>query len=130
MNPPYSHGIERGHDSRTGARHLRSAWNRLPPAGGSSRSCLNGSIARGSGGAEGAVSLRLNAAVERAFVKQGTGITTRLLVLDKVEGSNEPVAIRTNDFASWSILSMPCRLAQLDRFLNNRASRLVRRFVW
>src|SRR3546814_9469598 len=23
MNPPYSHGIERGHDSRTGARHLR-----------------------------------------------------------------------------------------------------------
>ena len=24
MNPPYSHGVERGHDGRTGARHLRS----------------------------------------------------------------------------------------------------------
>src|SRR3546814_947856 len=33
MNPPYSHGIERGHDSRTGARHLRSAWNRLASGG-------------------------------------------------------------------------------------------------
>src|SRR3546814_12344887 len=33
MNPPYSHGIERGHDSRTGARHLRSAWNRLAAGG-------------------------------------------------------------------------------------------------
>ena len=29
MNPPYSRGIERGHDSRTGDRHLRSAWKRL-----------------------------------------------------------------------------------------------------
>jgi hypothetical protein len=33
MNPPYSHGIERGHDGRTGARHLRSAWKRLLPGG-------------------------------------------------------------------------------------------------
>src|SRR3546814_2850972 len=33
MNPPYSHGIERGHDSRTGERHLRSAWNRLARGG-------------------------------------------------------------------------------------------------
>jgi hypothetical protein len=52
-------------------------------------------------GIKGPISLRLNAAIERAFVKQGTGITTRLLVLDKVEGGNEPVAIRTGDFASW-----------------------------
>src|SRR3546814_3653325 len=29
MNPPYSHGIERGHDSRTGGRPFRSAWKRL-----------------------------------------------------------------------------------------------------
>lgn len=33
MNPPYSHGIERGHDSRTGGRHLRAAWRRLASGG-------------------------------------------------------------------------------------------------
>lgn len=48
MNPPYSHGIERGRDSRTGSRHLRSAWNRLASGGGLSRSCLNGSTVRSS----------------------------------------------------------------------------------
>src|SRR3546814_13176857 len=41
MNPPYSHGIERGHDSRTGARHLRSAWNRLA-SGGDRKSVVEG----------------------------------------------------------------------------------------
>src|SRR3546814_3510327 len=33
MNPPYSHGIERGHDSRTGGRSLSSAWKRLLTGG-------------------------------------------------------------------------------------------------
>lgn len=99
MNPPYSHGIERGHDSRTGARHLRSAWNRLA-TGGRLVAIMPEwfDCARFLAGVKGPVSMRLNAAVERAFVKHGTGITTRLLVLDKVEGSNEPVAIRTNEF--------------------------------
>src|SRR3546814_3488949 len=49
-------------------------------------------------GVKGPASLRLNAAVERAFVKHGTVVTTRLLVLDKVEGANVPIAIRTNGF--------------------------------
>jgi hypothetical protein len=99
MNPPYSHGLERGHDGRTGARHLRSAWNRLAPGGRLVAimpewfDCLR-FLAR----VKGPVALRLNAAVERAFIKSGTGITARLLVLDKVEGPNEPVAVRTNDF--------------------------------
>ena len=99
MNPPYSHGIERGHDSRTGSRHLRSAWNRLA-SGGRLVSVMPEwfDCAKFLAGLKGPISLRLNAAVERAFVRQGTGITTRLLVFDKVEGSNEPVAIRTNDF--------------------------------
>lgn len=99
MNPPYSHGIERGHDSRTGSRHLRSAWNRLA-SGGRLVAIMPEwfDCAKFLAGLKGLISLRLNAAVERAFVKQGTGITTRLLVFDKVEGSNEPVAIRTNDF--------------------------------
>jgi len=99
MNPPYSHGIERGHDSRTGSRHLRSAWNRLA-SGGRLVAIMPEwfDCAKFLAGLKGPISLRLNAAVERAFVRQGTGITTQLLVFDKVEGSNEPVAIRTNDF--------------------------------
>lgn len=99
MNPPYSHGIERGHDSRTGSRHLRSAWNRLA-SGGRLVAIMPEwfDCAKFLAGLKGPISLRLNAAVERAFVRQGTGIATRLLVFDKVEGSNEPVAIRTNDF--------------------------------
>lgn len=112
MNPPYSHGIERGHDSRTGSRHLRSAWNRLAPGGRLVAimpewfDCAK-FLAR----LKGPVSLRLNAAVERAFVKQGTAITTRLLVLDKVEGPNEPVAIRTSDFRQLAELvnALPAR---------------------
>jgi len=99
MNPPYSHGIERGHDGRTGARHLRSAWNRLAPGGRLVAIMPEWfDCARFLAGAKGPVSMRLNAPVERAFMKNGTGITTRLLVLDKVEGANEPIAIRTNEF--------------------------------
>jgi hypothetical protein len=99
MNPPYSHGIERKHDSRTGSRHLRSAWNRLA-SGGRLVAIMPEwfDCAKFLAGLKGPISLRLNADVERAFVRQGTGITTRLLIFDKVEGSNEPVAIRTNDF--------------------------------
>ena len=112
MNPPYSHGIERGHDSRTGLRHLRSAWNRLV-SGGRLVTIMPEwfDCARFLAGAKGPVSLRLNVAVERAFIKNGTGITTRLLVLDKVEGPNEAVSIRTNVFRQLAELvdALPAR---------------------
>ncbi|WP_374282694.1 strawberry notch-like NTP hydrolase domain-containing protein [Novosphingobium sp.] len=99
VNPPYSHGIGRGHDGRTGARHLRSAWSRLAPGGRLVAIMPEWfDCAQFLAKTKGPVSLRLNAAVERAFVKHGTGITTRLLVLDKAESANEPVAIRTNEF--------------------------------
>jgi hypothetical protein len=82
MNPPYSQGIERGNDSRTGSRHLRSAWNRLASGGrlvaimpewfdctrflvGLKGQWLCGSMPR-----------------SNAFTAGGTGITTRLLVID------------------------------------------------
>ena len=98
MNPPYSHGIERGHDSRTGSRHLRSAWNRLA-SGGRLVAIMPEwfDCAKLLAGLKGPISLRLDAAVERAFVKHGPGITTRLLVIDKVEGSTEAVTIHTNE---------------------------------
>lgn len=56
------------------------------------------------GGLAGPVALRLNAAVERAFVKQGTSITTRLLVLDKTEGEDSPVIAKPNSFAELCLL--------------------------
>jgi hypothetical protein len=112
MNPPYSHGIERGHDSRTGSRHLRSVWNRLV-SGGRLVAIMPEWFDRGRflAGLKGPISLRLNAAVERAFVKHDTGITTRLLVLDKVDGSHEPITIRTNDFRQLADLldALPAR---------------------
>ena len=112
MNPPYSHGVERGHDGRTGARHLRSAWSRLAPGGRLVAIMPEWfDCAKFLAGLKGPISLRLNAAVERAFVRQGTGITTRLLVLDKVEGAKELVAIRTNAFRQLADLvdALPAR---------------------
>ena len=82
-------------------------------------------------GAKGPVSMRLNAAVERAFIKNGTGVTTRLLVLDKVDAPTSPSLFARMSFASWSILWMPCLLAPAGRLsLNNQLFRLVRRSVW
>lgn len=112
MNPPYSHGIERGHDGRTGARHLRSAWTRLAPGGRLVAIMPEWfDCGRFLAGLKGPISLRLNAAVERAFIKSGTGITARLLVLDKVEGTNEPVVVRTNDLRQLAHLvdALPAR---------------------
>ncbi|MFD1958228.1 hypothetical protein ACFSHP_02040 [Novosphingobium panipatense] len=132
MNPPYSHGIERGHDNRTGSRHLRSAWNRLA-SGGRLVAIMPEwfDCARFLAGVKGPVSMRLNAAVERAFIKNGTGITTRLLVLDKVEGAKEPVAIRTNAFRQLADLvdALPPR-ASLGLAPQSRAFRLVLRSFW
>jgi len=105
MNPPYSHGIERGHDGRTGARHLRSAWNRLLPGGRLVAVMPEWfDLPRFLDGIIGPVALRLNAAIERGFVKQGTSITTRLLVLDKVEGGVSPIIAKPVSFAELCFL--------------------------
>ena len=105
LNPPYSHGLERGHDSRTGSRHLRSAWNRLA-AGGRLVAIMPEwfDVGRFLAALKGPASLHLNAAIERAFVKQGTGITTRLLVLDKTETGADPVVACTNEFVDITAL--------------------------
>lgn len=105
MNPPYSHGIERGHDGRTGARHLRSAWKRLLPGGRLVAVMPEWfDLPRFLVGITGPVALRLNAAIERGFVKQGTSITTRLLVLDKVDGGDSPVIGKPVNFAELCFL--------------------------
>ena len=99
MNPPYSHGIERGHDGRTGARHLRSAWKRLASGGRLVAAMPEWfDLPRFLAGITGPVAPRLNAAIERGFVKQGTSITTRLLILDKVSPDADPQVLRINNF--------------------------------
>ncbi|WP_408589352.1 strawberry notch-like NTP hydrolase domain-containing protein [Novosphingobium sp.] len=112
MNPPYSWGAERGHDGRTGARHLRSAWNRLA-SGGRLTAIMPEwfDIGRFLSRMSGPASLRLNIAIERGFLGQGTSITTRLLVLDKVDAVTEPVIARTLDFAELCALvdAVPAR---------------------
>lgn len=112
MNPPYSWGAERGHDGRTGARHLRSAWNRLASGGRLTAIVPEWfDIGRFLRRMTGPVALRLNVAIERGFLAQGTSITTRLLVLDKVDAIGEPIIARTSDFAELSAMvdAVPAR---------------------
>jgi hypothetical protein len=112
MNPPYSHGIERGHDGRTGARHLRSAWKRLA-SGGRLVAVMPEwfDMPRFLAGIAGPVALRLNAAIERGFVKQGTSITIRLLVLDKIDAGASPTIAKPVTFEElcWLVDALPLR---------------------
>jgi hypothetical protein len=112
MNPPYSWGAERGHDGRTGARHLRSAWNRLDTGGRLTAIMPEWfDIGRFLSRMTGPVALRLNVAIERGFLAQGTSITTRFLVLDKVDAASDPVIARSSDFAELYALvdAVPAR---------------------
>ncbi|MGX7952987.1 strawberry notch-like NTP hydrolase domain-containing protein [Tsuneonella sp. HG249] len=112
VNPPYSEGIERGHDGHTGARHLRSAWKRLA-AGGRMAAIMPEwfDVHRFLAAIREPVALRLNVTMERAFARHGTSITTRLLVLDKTEGGAEPVVTRACDFRALCELvdALPAR---------------------
>lgn len=99
MNPPYSWSAERGRDGWTAARHLRSAWNRLAPGGRLAAILpewfdLPGFLARMTRPA----AIRLDLIIERGFVTNGTSITTRLLVIDKLDVTSEPVTGRASDF--------------------------------
>ena len=83
INPPYSHGVERGRDGHTGERHLRSAWKRLATGGRLAAVMPEWFDVHGFlDAALGPITLRLNVAVERGFARHGTSITTRIVVLD------------------------------------------------
>ncbi len=132
MNPPYSHGIERGHDGRTGARHLRSAWKRLLPGGRLVAVMPDWfDLPRFLAGIAGPVALRLNATVERGFVKQGTSITTRLLVLDKVDGGDSAMIVKPTNFTELCLLveMLPDRAARMAEPIIAARSALPLRLV-
>lgn len=112
INPPYSHGIERGPDGHTGIRHLRSAWKRLA-AGGRMAAIMPEwfDVYRFLGTVPAPITLHLNIAIERGFAKHGTSITTRLLVFDKADTTAEPVIARANGFRALCELvdALPAR---------------------
>ena len=114
MNPPYSHGIERGADGRTGSRHLRSAFRRLAPGGRLVAIMPEWfDVDRFARKLAAPHALRLNVTIERAFVRHGTSITTRLIVLDKGEASEAPIIAWSSDFSELCDLvdRLPARAA-------------------
>src|SRR3546814_19232464 len=52
----------------------------------------------------GPLQLRLNATIWRGFVKQGTSISTRLLVLDKADDGTSPIIARPANFSELHLL--------------------------
>src|SRR3546814_17336124 len=52
----------------------------------------------------GPLQLRLNATIWRGFVKQGTSISTRLLVLDKADDGTSPIIARPAKFSELHLL--------------------------
>lgn len=121
INPPYSHGIERGHDGKTGARHLRAAFRRLALCGRLVAVMPEWfDLAALLTSMSGPVALRLDAPIERGFVRQGTSITTRLIVLDKVAGGASPTIAKPVDFAELSFL-----IDQLPDRTGSTAERIV-----
>ena len=99
MNPPYSIGLERGADGRTGSRHLRAAFRRLAP-GGRLVAIMPEWFDAGLFARKLAPPhiLRMNLVMERAFARHGTSIATRLVVFDKVAADTSVIAGASNEF--------------------------------
>ncbi|MCB2060894.1 MAG: strawberry notch family protein, partial [Novosphingobium sp.] len=99
MNPPFSWSAERGHYGRTGARHLRSAFARLRPGGRLTAIMpewfdLHRFVAK----MRGTVAPLLNVRIDGGFRQSGTGISTRLLVIDKADRDVAIATARTSEF--------------------------------
>ena len=100
MNPPFSWSAERGHDGRTGERHLRSAFARLRPGGRLFAIMPEWfDLHRFMAKLRGPVTPMLNVTIEGGFRQSGTGIATRLLVIDKTDRDVAIATARTSDFS-------------------------------
>lgn len=118
INPPFSVGLERGQDGRTGARHLRSALSRLS-LGGRAVAIMpewfdvSAFLAR----CRFPLAVRLNVSMDRAFARSGTSISTRLLVFDKLEDDAPAITAHVNDLVNLVSLvdALPIRSCTLTR---------------
>ncbi|MGV2497669.1 strawberry notch-like NTP hydrolase domain-containing protein [Pelagerythrobacter aerophilus] len=90
MNPPFARSHERGQDGDTARRHLRSAI-RASAAGGRIVAVMpEGFDATPFAETQGDASLLLDVRLQQMFVRTGTGIAVRMVVLDKLPTGSVP----------------------------------------
>ena len=93
MNPPFARSRERGKDRDTAQRHLRGAI-RVSAAGARIVAIMPGNFnASAFSKAQDEASLLLDVRLQQMFRRAGTGITVRMVVLDKVPASPAPTII-------------------------------------
>ena len=98
LNPPFAHSRERGRDGGTAARHLRSAVRACEDSGRIVAIMPEGFDAAAFVGTLSDASLRLDVRLRQMFARSGTGITVRLVVLDKFASDrSNPIAGDTAD---------------------------------
>nr|WP_319296518.1 strawberry notch family protein [Sphingobium sp.] len=99
MNPPFSRSLGRGDDSHAAVRHLQAALRRLQ-AGGRLVAIMPdwfGPSARMRDLFETTlrdVSVRTSVQLEKCYLKHGTSIAVRLLVIDKTPGAAVPSTLQ------------------------------------
>jgi hypothetical protein len=118
INPPFSVGLERGQDGRTGARHLRSALSRLS-LGGRAVAIMPEwfDVTVFLGRCRFPLAVRLNVSMDRAFARSGTSISARLIVFDKAEDDAPAITAHVNDVVDLVSLvdALPIRSGTLTR---------------
>ena len=122
VNPPFSRSEARGQDRHAGARHLRSALDRLAP-GGRCVAIMPPSFMADGPGAAGYASVAevVRPRVEitiggNPYAKHGTSIAVRLIVFDKGWlGTTEHHVAATIEAALGTVLAIPDRLDPDDQ---------------
>jgi predicted RNA methylase len=118
INPPFGRSEGRGRDRHAGARHLRSALERLAPGGRCVAIMSSGFAANGTG-AYGYASVceiaqpRVEIDIQgRPYAKHGTSVDVRLIVFDKGwAGQTQRFMAGGIDDALSTVLDLPERLA-------------------
>ncbi|MCP3732159.1 strawberry notch family protein [Sphingomonas sp. MG17] len=117
INPPFSRSEQRGRDRHAGARHLRSALQRLA-LGGRCVAIMSPAFAPDAAGASGyeAVAKVVQPRAEititgQPYAKHGTSISVRLCVFDKGWfGATDRATVTSLDKALDLVLALPPRL--------------------
>jgi len=104
MNPPFSRSLGRGADDYAAVRHLQAALRRLQPGGRLVAIMPDwfGPSARMRDQYETVlrdVTVRTAIRLEKCYLKHGTSIAVRLLVIDKVPGKAPPATIQRSSVA-------------------------------